>query len=133
MLGQKLVQESGRVTSRRVLRSDGPPAVEISFAAEGTMLGVKYRNIGTYESAMRADGTIFGSGQGVAMGSGGEMATWKGQGVGTFTKDGGGEFRGSVYFSTASPAWQQLNKVAGVFEYSEKADDTTKLEIWEWR
>ena len=133
MLGQKLAQESGRVTSRRVLRADGPAAVEISFAAEGTMLGVNYRDIGTYESVIRADGTIFGNGQGVVIGGGGEMATWKGQGVGTFTKDGGVEFRGAVYFSTVSPVWQQLNKVAAVFEYSEKADDTTQLETWEWR
>ena len=98
MLGQKLAQESGRVTSRRVLRSDGPPAVEISFAAEGAMLGVSHRSIGTYESVVRADGTIFGSGQGVVMGGGGEMASWKGQGVGTFTKDGGVEFRGAIFF-----------------------------------
>jgi hypothetical protein len=133
MLGQKLGQESGRVTSRRVLKADGPPCVEISFAAEGTILGVKHRSIGTYESVVRADGMMFGSGQGVAMGGGGEMGSWKGQGLGTFTKDGGVEFRGVIFFSTASPAWQQLNKVVAVFEYSEKADGTTQLEAWEWR
>jgi len=96
-------------------------------------LGVNQQTIGTCKSVLRPDGTVFGDGQGVVMGAGGEMATWKGQGVGTFTKDGGTEFRGAIYHSTAAPAWAQLNKVAAVFEYSEKADGTTRAEIWEWR
>ena len=133
MLGEKLGQESGNITSRRVLESDGPPAVEISFASAGSILGVNHRTIGTYKSVLRQDGTAFGEGQGVVMGAGGEMASWKGQGVGTFTEDGGTEFRGAIYYSTTAPAWLELNKVAGVFEFSENADGTTKGDFWEWR
>lgn len=133
MLGDKLGHESGNITSRRVLAVDAQPAVEISFTAAGSILGVNHRTIATYKSVVRPDGTIFGDGQGAVMGAGGEMATWKGQGVGTFTKDGGTEFRGAIYYSTASPSWEKLNKVAAVFEFSEKADGTTKAEFWEWR
>jgi hypothetical protein len=82
MLGEKIGDETGTVTTRRVLSVDGPPAVEISFAAEGAILGVKHRTLGTYNSQMRPDGTVFGQGQGIVMGAGGEMATWKGHGVG---------------------------------------------------
>ena len=133
MLGEKIGHESGTITSRRVLSVDGPPTVEISFAAEGEILGVTHRTLGTYSSQVRSDGTIFGQGQGLLMGAGGEMATWKGSGVGTFNDQGGTDFRGAIYYHSASTAWAQLDKVAGVFEYSEKADGSTRAEVWEWR
>lgn len=133
MLGEKIGHEKGQITSRRVLSSDTGPRVEISFAAEGTLLGVADRTLGTYESVVRPDGSIFGEGQGVVMGAGGEMASWKGGGVGTFTEDGGATFRGAIYYSTASSAWARLNKVAGVFEYRENADGTTEANLWEWK
>ena len=45
-------------------------------AGTGTLLGVQYQETSTYESELRPDGTLFGTGQGVYMGAGGEMATW---------------------------------------------------------
>lgn len=133
MLGEKIGHESGKVTSRRVLNVDGAPAVEISFAAEGAILGVGHRTLGTYSSSVRPDGTVFGQGQGVVMGAGGEMATWKGSGVGIFDGKGGTDFRGAIFYHSASPAWAPLNRVAGVFEYRENADGSTQAQIWEWR
>ena len=133
MLGEKIGAESGEVTTRRVLSVDGAPAVEISFAAEGSILGVKHRTIGTYQSQLRPDGTVQGQGQGVVMGAGGEMATWKGSGVGVFDGKGGTDFRGAIYYYSASPAWVRLNKVAAVFEYRENPDGSTQSEISEWK
>jgi hypothetical protein len=133
MLGEKLGQETGNITSRRVLESDGPPIIEVSFATQGTLLGVNVRHIGTYKTTVRQDGTMFGEGQGIYMGAGGEMASWKGQGIGTFTETGGTAFRGSVFYSTATEAWASLNKVAGIFEFSENADGTTLGDFWEWK
>ena len=133
MLGEKIGHESGTVTSRRVLSVDGAPAIEISFAAEGTIRGVKHRTLGTYSSSMRPDGTVFGTGQGVLMGAGGEMATWKGSGVGVFDGKGGTDFRGAIFYHSASPAWAPLNKVGAVFEYRENPDGSTHSEVWEWR
>ena len=133
MLGENIGHESGQVTSRRVLSVDGAPSVEISFAAEGSILGVKHRTLGTYASTLRPDGTVLGQGQGIVMGAGGEMATWKGSGVGVFDGSGGADFRGAIYYHSSSPAWARLNKVAAVFEYRENADASTQTQLWEWK
>ena len=107
--------------------------MEISFAAEGAILGVKHRTIGTYAAQMRPDGTLLGTGQGVVMGAGGEMATWKGSGVGLIDSAGGAKFRGAIYYFSPSPAWARLNKVASVYEYNESPDGSTHADIWEWK
>ena len=67
------------------------------------------------------------------MGAGGEMATWKGSGVGVLDGKGGADFRGTLYYYSASAAWAPLNKVAAVFEYKESADGSTQAQVWEWR
>jgi hypothetical protein len=133
MLGEKIGQETGKITSRRVLSVDGSPKVEISFEAAGTVLGVKHQTIATYQSELRADGTIYGEANGLVMGAGGEMATFKGGGVGAFDGKGGVTFRGAIYYSTSAPAWVKLNKVGIVFEYSEDPTGATKADLWEWR
>ena len=133
MLGEKLGQETGRVTSRRVVSTDIPPSLEISMEAKGELLGVEHQTIATYVSEIRTNGTVYGHGEGVVTGKHGELATWKGSGVRTISEDGGAKFRGAIYYETASPAWVSLNAVAAVFEYSENADGSTSTEIWEWR
>jgi len=67
------------------------------------------------------------------MGSGGEMATWSGSGVGTFTGGGNIQWRGAIYYQSASPAWASLNGVAAVFEYDVDAEWHTKSAVWEWK
>ena len=62
--------------------------MEVSFEESGKMLGLDVNGFGTYVAAPRADGTLYGEGQGLLMTRDGEMATWKGQGVGKFV--GGG-------------------------------------------
>jgi len=134
MLGEKIGRSTGKVTGRRILR-DGATGVKVetSFDASGTMLGVEYREHGSYWSVMRADGTIYGEGTGLLIGKTGEMATWVGQGVGTIRKDGGVNFRGAVYVQSASPKWTRLNTVAAIYEYSVDGKDKTKSDIWEWK
>jgi hypothetical protein len=81
MLGEKIGEESGKVTLRRTLANPGgAPKVETSFEASGSILGVNHMTIGTYTSIMRPDGTLLGEGQGVARGKDGAMASWVGQG-----------------------------------------------------
>jgi hypothetical protein len=134
MVGDKLVQESGKVTSQRVLPNPGGgPKMETSFHATGTLLGVNETDTGTYSAVVRPDGTLYGEGQGVVMGSDGEMATWVGQGVGTMKKDGGVSYRGAVYYQSSTPKWSRLNRVAAVFEYEVDAEGNTKGESWEWK
>jgi hypothetical protein len=134
MLGERIGEDIGKVTSQRVLPSvNGAPRMETSFQAAGTMYGVSATDTGTYIATLRADGTLFGEGQGVLMGKGGEAATWSGQGVGTLQKDGSIKYRGAIYYQTATPAWQKLNSVAAVFEYEVDAQGSTKGQLWEWK
>jgi len=134
MLGEKIGEEAGKVTSRRVLRNPGGgPKMETSFQAGGTLLGVAQQGTGTYWSVVRPDGTLYGEGQGVVMGAGGEMASWVGQGVGTIHKDGSVSYRGAVYYQSSAPKWSRLNSVAGVFEHEVDALGNTRSQLWEWK
>jgi hypothetical protein len=84
MLGERIGEDIGRVTSQRVLpTAHGAPRMETSFQASGSIYGVQATDTGTYVATMRPDGTLYGEGQGILMGKGGETATWTGQGVGT--------------------------------------------------
>jgi hypothetical protein len=134
MLGDKLGSVSGKVVLRRVLPTGSTVArTETTQRGAGTLLGVKYQDIGTYESELRPDGTIFGTGQGIYMGAGGQMATWTGQGVGILSKGGGVSFRGAIYIYSTSAKWKRLNAVASVFEYQVDADDNYTGTITEWK
>jgi hypothetical protein len=134
MLGEKIGSESGKVTSQRVLPNHGgDPKIETSFQSSGTLLGVSHSVTATYWSVVRADGSLYGEGQAVVMGKSGELATWVGQGVGTLKKDGSVSYRGSVYFQTASPAWQRLNRIASIYEFETDPQGNCTSETWEWK
>ena len=134
MQGDKLGEESGKVTAQRVLAgSGGGPRMETSFRANGTLLGVNGTTTATYSSVMRPDGTLYGEGQGIVMGNDGDMATWIGQGVGTIKKGGAVSYRGAVYYQSASPRWLRLNNVAAIFEYEVDAQGNTQSQLWEWK
>ena len=134
MLGDKIGEAAGKVTSRRVLPNlGGGPKLETSFESSGRLVGVEVSEIGTYWSVVRADGSLYGEGQGVLMGKGGEAATWVGQGVGALKPDGIVSYRGAVYYQTATPAWSRLNSVAAVFEFEVDAQGKTRAQLWEWK
>lgn len=135
MLGQQLGEDRGQITNTRILPTEPgqPPKVEISFETHGTLLDIAAKETATYCAVARPDGLLYGEGQGVLMSSQGDLATWRGQGVGRITENGGTEFRGAIYFETASPNWARLNSVVGVYEHS--ADESGKVEnkLWEWK
>ncbi|MGH9462709.1 MAG: hypothetical protein ACRD1X_15950 [Vicinamibacteria bacterium] len=134
MLGEKIGEGKGKVTARRVLPNPGgAPKMETSFESAGKLLGVEAKETGTYSSAVRPDGTLYGEGNGILMGKGGEMATWIGQGMGTIKENGGVTYRGAIYYQTSSEAWRRLNRVAAVFEYEVDAEGNSKSELWEWK
>lgn len=134
MLGEQLAEEVGEITGTRVLPSVGPPKVEVSFEAHGTLLGVHETTMGTYVAVTRPDGTLFGEGQGVVMTDNGEMASWHGQGVGRFTGQGTAvAWRGAMYYKTTSERLARLNSIAGVFEYSTDAGGKTESRVYEWK
>ena len=134
MLGERVLEETGKVTGQRVLPSEGgAPSMETSFQTTGKLLGADETSTITYHAVMRPDGTLFGEGQGIVMGKGGESAIWRGGGVGVFKADGSVSFRGAVYYQSAHPAWARLNSVAGIFEYEQAANGDTKGQVWEWK
>jgi hypothetical protein len=134
MLGEKIGEASGKITSQRVLPNlGGGPKMESSFQATGSLMGVNFRETGTYWTVVRADGTLYGEGQGVITTADGKMATWTGHGVGVTKKDGTASYRGAIYYQTMPPKWSRLNKVAVLFEYAVDADGNTHSEYWEWK
>ena len=134
MLGEKIGEETGKVTVQRVVaNAAGGPGMETTFQASGTILGVAHRTTGTYTSSMRPDGFLFGTGQGLVTNSEGGMASWVGDGVGKLKPDGSVSFRGSIYYQSAFPKWARLNGVAGVFEYDVDPQGNTRAQIWEWK
>ena len=134
MQGDKIGEESGKVTSQRVLPNPGgSPKMETSFQVTGTLLGTSHTTRATYVAAMRPDGILYGEGQGIVISKDGDMATWVGSGVGTIKNDGSVSYRGAIYYSTASAKWSRLNSVAAIFEYEVDAQGNTRAQIWEWK
>ncbi|MFI2349621.1 hypothetical protein ACH492_21735 [Streptomyces sp. NPDC019443] len=134
MLGDLLGEEQGETTGMRVLPTDdGHPAMEVSFQAVGTLLSAAVKDMGTYESFVRPDGTLFGDGQGIIMTQEGETVTWHGQGVGHFTDTGGVNWRGAIYYETAAAKFAQLAGTAGVFEFNTDENGKVTAKVYEWK
>jgi hypothetical protein len=134
MLGEKIGESSGKVTSQRVLPNPGGgPKMETSFQGIGSLLGVGESETATYTAVVRPDGFLQGEGQGVVMSKEGDVATWTGQGVGSFKKDGALSYRGAIYVQTASPKWARLNGIAVVYEYEVDAQGNTRSQLFEWK
>ncbi len=134
MLGEQIGEERGKRTARRVLSTDGGGfKVEVSFESNGQVLGVDTHEIGTYWSAPRPDGSLYGEGEGVVLTPDGGMATWKGAGVGKFGAGGAVSYRGAIYYNTSIPELARLNAVAAVFEFEVDAEGNTHSKIWEWK
>ena len=132
MLGEQVGETRGKRIVRRVVSSD-PLKVEVSFEDSGKMLGIDVNGFGTYSSAVRPDGTIYGDGEGVYITGDGEMLTWKGSGLGRFKQGGAVSYRGILYYRTTSQKLARLNTVAGVFEYEVDDKGTTHAKVWEWK
>ncbi|MFI6156184.1 hypothetical protein ACIBCA_26260 [Kitasatospora sp. NPDC051170] len=134
MLGELIGEVSGKDTGRRVLAAaDGHAVVEVSFEGTSGYYGVSVSGFGTYETELRADGTLFGDGQGVDMTADGQTVTWHGSGLGHFTDGGVVQYRGAIFFSTIAPQLEKLNGVVGVFEFDVAPDGTSTGRIYEWK
>ena len=135
MLGEKLGEEHGQMTALRVL-PPGPhgPRVEVSFQANGSVLGLTAMDVGTYVSTARPDGTMFGEGQGVLMTTDGDTATWTGYGHGKFTGTGTAvNWRGALFYQSMAPRLAQLCNSAIVFEFDVDENGKVAASVWEWK
>jgi len=132
MLGDLICETTGKRIMRRVLSTD-PLKVEVTFEDSGTMLGTPVNEFGTYSSAVRADGTIYGEGEGAITTADGELVSWKGSGLGKFGPGGAVSYRGILYYRTTSQKLARLNTVGGVFEYEVDPEGKTQTKVWEWK
>jgi hypothetical protein len=133
MLGDQVGEEAGKIIVRRVLPAgDGRPKVEVSVQTSGKLLGVETRSMVTYTATVRADGSVYGEGQGIVTGKNGEAAIMRVGGAGRLL-GGAVSYRGAVYFESESEKWKRLNTIAVVYEYEADADGNAKSKAWEWK
>ena len=132
MLGEKIGEARGKRVVRRVVSVD-PPTAEVSFEDSGKMFGVAVSGLGTYTSVVRADGSLFGTGQGLETTEDGEALTWTGTGLGHFGPGGSISYRGMLFFKTASKKLARLNNACAAFEYEVDPKGSTVSKLWEWK
>jgi hypothetical protein len=133
MLGELIGELKGRISSQRVLDSDGPE-IETNISASGTLRGVQVTETLSYVAAPSAKGVLSGVGEGVMISSKGEMATYTGQGIGKFDSSGTLKWRGAIFFkSTSSGELQFLNNLVAVFEAEVDAQENFSDKTWEWK
>lgn len=97
------------------------------------LLGNKTTGMGTYTSTVRADGSIFGHGQGMSMTDDGEAVTWTGTGLGKFGPGGSVSYRGMLFLTTASTKLAALNNLCAPFEFDVDPAGQTTSKMWEWK
>ena len=131
MLGAQIGEARGKRTGRRVIATEPKVRIEVSFEDKGTLLGVEGMNIGTYVSAIEADGSLHGVGDGVTVTSEGDVVTWKGIGVGRLDQNGSVHYSGSLSYSTSSQRLSKLNGISGVFQFSVDPEGNTYSRTWE--
>jgi hypothetical protein len=133
MLGDKIGEGKGKRIVRRVLSVD-PPTAEVSFEAKGKLLGVAVNGLGSYTSTVRADGSLFGTGQGMEMAEDGDSVTWTGTGLGHFGPGGSVSYRGMLFYRTASSKkLARANNMCAAFEFEVDAKGNTTSKVWEWK
>ena len=134
MLGEKIGEEHGKVTTRRVLKSDDPRylKLEISFETEISLFGVGGMNVGTYEVFERVPGQLYAEGQGIVMTAEGDGVIWNGHGVGHINQDGSLAFAAAVSFQ-ASGKLERLNGVLGLVEHHSGVDGSADSTLFEWK
>src|SRR5262249_50143054 len=87
MLGQKIGDERGKVTARRVLPSDGQgPKMEVTFEARGQFVGIASVNVGTYWTVVQTNGLLYGEGEGFITTNQGDIVQWTDSGRGRLPK-----------------------------------------------
>jgi hypothetical protein len=132
MLGDKIGDSTGKRLVRRVLSVD-PPTAEVTFEDGGKMFDIPVTGMGTYTSTVRADGSIYGTGQGLSTTDEGEGVTWTGVGLGHFGPAGSVSYRGMLFLRTTSKKLARLNNACAVFEFDVDGKGNTASKLWEWK
>ena len=133
MLGEQIYELQAQVTGMKVVSGE-PPTMEVTYQGTGSLRGNETTEVGTYVAKMRADGSLWGEGEGIVMTGDGAGLTWKGSGVGHPTGKGmAASWRGAIYYQTASEKFADLNHVAALFEWDIDENGQGSAKIWEWK
>jgi hypothetical protein len=108
--------------------------MEITYQGTGKLRGNETTEVGTYISTMRADGTVYGEGEGIIMTGDGAGLTWKGSGIGHPTGKGmAASYRGAIYYQSNSEKYADLAHVAALFEWEVDETGVGSAKVWEWK
>ncbi len=137
MLGEKIGESKGKVTSQRILKGEDYRYIrmEVTIQEEATLYGQQGMNMGTYTVYERVPGQLYGEGQGILGTNDGQSAIWNGHGVGQMTGQGMGmSFRFSIAVQAgAEGKLAQLNKVLIIGEHDVDDAGNTKTAFFEWK
>ena len=87
MLGERIAELKGKMTSQRVLKAEGP-TIETSVFARGIVKGIQVNETLTYVARLTSSGALHGEGHGVIMAGESDLAVYTGEGVGRLTSSG---------------------------------------------
>jgi hypothetical protein len=132
MLGEQVAELKGKITSQRVLHSEGP-TMESNGSARGTVKGTQVNVSLTYVGRPTSAGVLHGEGQGLIMAGESEMATYTGEAAGRLSSSGI-KWRGASFFRTSSTGrLASLNNMVGVFEAEVDTEGNFSEKTWEWK
>jgi hypothetical protein len=135
MLGDKIGEEKGRVTGRRILPGDADVRfvrMEISIETEATILGQAGQNLGTYTIVGRGPGQVYGEGQGMFFAANGDNAIWNGHGVARVDEAGGMHIAASVAFQSESEGLAKLNGMLVLVEHHADMENNASSTLHAW-
>jgi hypothetical protein len=140
VLGEKIGEEQGKVTGRRVLKAEDPRylKMEVSFEGQTTIFGIQGVDMGTYTVFERIAGQLYGEGQGMIMTADGDGVIWNGHGVGRMDANGTMFIAASITYQTDSyqtdsAKLSRLNGVLGVIEYQSDMQGNIRSAGYEWK
>jgi hypothetical protein len=133
MLGEKVGDLRGQITSQRVLGDAGAgPRMETTDSGIGTLYGTQVSQTVTYVGTLRPNGTIHGVAEGIVMAENGDMGTFTGHGVGTFVRPGVTKWRGTLCYECTGDL-ARLNAIAVLFEYEIDESGKSEGHLYEWK
>jgi hypothetical protein len=132
-IGRLLTDEQGQLTVRRVLSVDnGTAKVETTFETKGSLGEVAYTTLGTLQSIIRPDGTLYADLKAGLRTEGNDTGVYRGITGGTYTEGTAHArtYRGAITFENARGALAELNSALAVFELD--IDDSGKVSFRTW-
>jgi hypothetical protein len=133
-IGRLLTEEQGRLTVRRVLSVDrGAAHVETTFETKGSLGEVAYTTLGTLDSIIRPDGTLYGDLKAGLRTVSNDTGVYRGITGGLWAEGTAHSrtYRGAITFENARGAFAELNSVLAVFELSIDDSGTVSFRAWE--